>query len=398
MEALKVHQGGNRRTRRQRAIDLLTQVGIPDPASRLDVYPHQLSGGMSQRVMIAMAIACRPKLLIADEPTTALDVTIQAQIIELLLALQQRENMALVLITHDLALVAEAAHKIIVMYAGQVVEAGLAGEIFHTPRHPYTQALLRALPEFAVDGERLVSLPGVVPGKYDRPTGCLLNPRCPYATERCRQEEPALRSLNGARGEMSYSTGRCREADRMSETRQQLPLLQAVDLKKHYPVKGGLFTPQRLVKALDGVSFSLERGKTLAVVGESGCGKSTLGRLLTMIETPSAGELYYQGQDLLQRDPAAQKLRRQKIQIVFQNPYASLNPRKKIGALPGGAAGDQHDALCGGAPRTGVGDDGAGRLEDGALRSLSTYVLRRPAPAYRHCAWLDAQSRCDDRR
>lgn len=197
MEALKVHQGGNRRTRRQRAIDLLTQVGIPDPASRLDVYPHQLSGGMSQRVMIAMAIACRPKLLIADEPTTALDVTIQAQIIELLLALQQRENMALVLITHDLALVAEAAHKIIVMYAGQVVEAGLAGEIFHTPRHPYTQALLRALPEFAVDGERLVSLPGVVPGKYDRPTGCLLNPRCPYATERCRQEEPALRSLNG---------------------------------------------------------------------------------------------------------------------------------------------------------------------------------------------------------
>ncbi|AOP44551.2 dipeptide ABC transporter ATP-binding protein [Edwardsiella piscicida] len=197
MEALKVHQGGNRRTRRQRAIDLLTQVGIPDPASRLSVYPHQLSGGMSQRVMIAMAIACRPKLLIADEPTTALDVTIQAQIIELLLALQRREDMALVLITHDLALVAEAAHKIIVMYAGQVVESGLAGEIFHTPRHPYTQALLRALPEFAVDGERLVSLPGVVPGKYDRPTGCLLNPRCPYATEQCRREEPSLRHLHG---------------------------------------------------------------------------------------------------------------------------------------------------------------------------------------------------------
>ncbi|TNH44942.1 dipeptide ABC transporter ATP-binding protein [Photorhabdus luminescens] len=195
MEALKVHQGGNRRTRRQRAIDLLTLVGIPDPASRLDVYPHQLSGGMSQRVMIAMAIACRPKLLIADEPTTALDVTIQAQVIELLLELQQRENMALVLITHDLALVAEAAHHIIVMYAGQVVESGKASEIFRAPRHPYTQALLRALPEFAADKSRLASLPGVVPGKYDRPVGCLLNPRCPYAEKHCRQKEPELRTV-----------------------------------------------------------------------------------------------------------------------------------------------------------------------------------------------------------
>lgn len=199
MEALKVHQGGNRSTRRQRAIDLLTLVGIPDPGSRLDVYPHQLSGGMSQRVMIAMAIACRPKLLIADEPTTALDVTIQAQIIELLLELQQKENMALVLITHDLALVAEAAHKIIVMYAGQVVEAGTAQEIFRTPRHPYTQALLRALPEFAADKARLASLPGVVPGKYDRPNGCLLNPRCPYANDLCRQVEPELKDINGRR-------------------------------------------------------------------------------------------------------------------------------------------------------------------------------------------------------
>ncbi|WP_369309608.1 dipeptide ABC transporter ATP-binding protein [Providencia rettgeri] len=195
MEALKVHQGGSKATRKQRAIDLLDMVGIPDPESRLDVYPHQLSGGMSQRVMIAMAIACRPKLLIADEPTTALDVTIQAQIIELLLELQQQENMALVLITHDLALVAEAAHHIIVMYAGQVVESAKATDIFKHPRHPYTQALLRALPEFASNKSRLASLPGVVPGKYDRPVGCLLNPRCPYATEKCRQEEPMLQTV-----------------------------------------------------------------------------------------------------------------------------------------------------------------------------------------------------------
>ncbi|WP_159564322.1 dipeptide ABC transporter ATP-binding protein [Budvicia diplopodorum] len=193
MEALKVHQGGNRKTRYQRAIDLLTQVGIPAPESRLDSYPHQLSGGMSQRVMIAMAIACRPQLLIADEPTTALDVTIQAQIIELLLALQQKENMALILITHDLALVAEAAQYIIVMYAGQVMESGKANQIFRAPRHPYTQALLRALPEFAGERSRLTSLPGVVPGKYDRPNGCLLSPRCPYATDLCRETEPELR-------------------------------------------------------------------------------------------------------------------------------------------------------------------------------------------------------------
>ena len=195
MEALMVHQGGSKAARRARTIELLRMVGIPDPESRLDVYPHQLSGGMSQRVMIAMAIACQPKLLIADEPTTALDVTIQAQIVDLLLALQKKENMALILITHDLALVAEAADRIVVMYAGQIVEQGKAEEIFKAPKHPYTQALLRALPEFAEGKSRLESLSGVVPGKYDRPNGCLLNPRCPYATEHCRQVEPELRQL-----------------------------------------------------------------------------------------------------------------------------------------------------------------------------------------------------------
>ena len=197
MEALKVHQGGSKAARRERAIELLSLVGIPDPKSRLEVYPHQLSGGMSQRVMIAMAIACNPKLLIADEPTTALDVTIQAEIIDVLLELQRKESMAVILITHDLALVAESAHRIIVMYAGQVVEEGRAEEIFKSPLHPYTQALLKALPEFAEGKSRLQSLPGVVPGKYDRPQGCLLNPRCPYATEKCRTAEPELIQLNG---------------------------------------------------------------------------------------------------------------------------------------------------------------------------------------------------------
>ena len=195
MEAIKAHQGGSKKERHERTLELLRLVGIPDPESRIDVYPHQLSGGMSQRVMIAMAIACKPRLLIADEPTTALDVTIQAQIVDLLLELQQKECMSLILITHDLALVAEAAHRIIVMYAGQVVEEGRAEDIFREPKHPYTQALLRSLPEFAEGKSRLQSLPGVVPGKYDRPQGCLLNPRCPYATDLCRTVEPELRQL-----------------------------------------------------------------------------------------------------------------------------------------------------------------------------------------------------------
>ncbi|TPH04323.1 dipeptide ABC transporter ATP-binding protein [Haemophilus haemolyticus] len=195
MEALKTHEGGTKKARKDRTLELLRLVGIPDPESRIDVYPHQLSGGMSQRVMIAMAIACRPKLLIADEPTTALDVTIQAQIMELLLELQKKECMSLILITHDLALVAEAADRIIVMYSGQIVEEGTAKDIFREPKHPYTQALLRSLPEFAEGKSRLESLQGVVPGKYDRPTGCLLNPRCPYATEYCRQVEPQLHHI-----------------------------------------------------------------------------------------------------------------------------------------------------------------------------------------------------------
>ena len=191
-ETLKIHEGGSRRARRERTVELLDQVGIPAPASRLGAFPHQLSGGMNQRVMIAMALACNPRLLIADEPTTALDVTIQAQILDLLLSLQRDRNMALALITHDMGVIAETAERIVVMYAGQIVEKRLAKDLFSAPRHPYTAALLDALPERGIGRKRLPTIPGVVPGQYDRPSGCLFNPRCRFATDRCRSEQPPL--------------------------------------------------------------------------------------------------------------------------------------------------------------------------------------------------------------
>ena len=190
-ETLKIHEGGSRRQRRERAVDLLRQVGIPAPEDRMKSFPHQLSGGISQRVMIAMAIACSPKLLIADEPTTALDVTIQAQILDLLISLQKEKNMALILITHDMAVIAETVEEVVVMYAGQVVERNTVHNIFTAPRHPYTAALLGSLPERNVNSKRLPTIPGVVPGKYDKPPGCLFRPRCRFA-KKCSTLRPAL--------------------------------------------------------------------------------------------------------------------------------------------------------------------------------------------------------------
>ena len=192
METLKVHEGGSRAERRRRTVELMRQVGIPAAERRISAFPHQLSGGMNQRVMIAMAIACNPRLLIADEPSTALDVTIQKQILDLLLSLQRERQMALILITHDMAVVAETARRAVVMYAGQMVEKQPVEDLFKFPRHPYTAALLEAMPERSLGLERLPIIPGVVPGQYDRPQGCLFHPRCNFANARCRGEAPAL--------------------------------------------------------------------------------------------------------------------------------------------------------------------------------------------------------------
>jgi dipeptide transport system ATP-binding protein len=218
METLQFHEGMNRRAARRRAIELLEQVGIPAPESRLSAYPHQMSGGMNQRVMIAMAIACNPKLLIADEPTTALDVTIQAQILDLLLSLQCDHGMALILITHNMGVVSDTAERVAVMYAGQIMEERPTEALFAAPQHPYTAALLAARPE-ASDGGRLATIPGVVPGAYDRPRGCLFGPRCAYATPLTDEVRPDLLPWMGGLLRCHYPLGdptrdECIAADR----------------------------------------------------------------------------------------------------------------------------------------------------------------------------------------
>ncbi|SMF32147.1 dipeptide transport system ATP-binding protein [Azospirillum oryzae] len=204
METLRVHEGLSGKALRNRAIALLEQVGIPAPETRLSAFPHQLSGGMSQRVMIAIAIACNPRLLVADEPTTALDVTIQKQILDLLVHLQRERGMALILITHDMGVVAETAQRVVVMYAGQVAETRPVHSLFERPRHPYTGALLDALPERALGKRRLPTIPGMVPGIADRPAGCLFSPRCRFADARCRAERPALFDVDDGRARCFY--------------------------------------------------------------------------------------------------------------------------------------------------------------------------------------------------
>jgi dipeptide transport system ATP-binding protein len=206
-ETLKLHLGLDGKAARHRSIELLEQVGIPAPESRLKVYPHQMSGGMNQRVMIAMAIACNPKLLIADEPTTALDVTIQAQILDLLRSLQKERGMALVLITHNMGVVSEMAQRIAVMYAGQIMEERSTASLFAKPQHPYTEALMAALPERSDGLSRLATIPGMVPGLYDRPSGCLFAPRCAYAVGSCRAQRPPLRAWQDGNVRCLYPLG-----------------------------------------------------------------------------------------------------------------------------------------------------------------------------------------------
>ncbi|MFI0814184.1 dipeptide ABC transporter ATP-binding protein [Streptomyces sp. NPDC021098] len=351
-EPLLLHKGVGKAEAWRRAEEMLRLVGLPKPGERLRSHPHQLSGGMRQRVAIAMALICEPRLLIADEPTTALDVTTQAQILELIDELRARLGMALILVTHDLGVIARRVDRAVVMYAGRTVErAGVRG-LFAAPRHRYTQALFAALPERAADASRpLATIPGLPPSLLVRPTGCRFAPRCGFASERCATTEPPMTTeppLTAAGpGGHSFAcfhpvpSGVDPVAQVVPDAPIPVPartddvLLRLTGLTKDYPLHGGPFARRggAVVSAVAGVSLTVRRGETFGIVGESGCGKSTLGRLVVGMEPPTAGTIRFGGRDPAALDRRARKAHRREVQLMFQDAYASMDPRMRVAAI-----------------------------------------------------------------
>ncbi|MDT3706730.1 MAG: ABC transporter ATP-binding protein [Thiobacillus sp.] len=371
IEAVALHQNLAGQAGRDAARDLLDAVGVPDAARRLDTYPFELSGGLRQRMMIAMALAGQPKLLIADEPTTALDVTIQAQVLEVLRRLRVERQMGMLLITHDLGVVAENADRVGVMYAGELLEEGTRESFFAAPQHPYSRMLFEALPR-AGDGGRLTVIPGQVPKPDSELKGCRFAPRCPHAVVRCREESPDWQTVDGQRvrchlaGQLPARLPREIVANAVS-TQAMQPLLQVDGLKVYFPVRRGLL--QRTVdqlRAVDGVSLDIQAGRTLALVGESGCGKTTVGKALLRLIEPTAGRIMLAGETISAKN--APVLRRQ-AQMVFQDPFSSLNPRMRVAdillegidALGVGAAHQRRDAVARLLGQVGLPDDAGGR-------------------------------------
>ncbi len=375
-EVLARHRGVTGEAARQAMAGLLRQVGIADPERRLGEYPFQLSGGMKQRVMIAMALAGEPELLIADEPTTALDVTIQAQILDLLGGLQAARGMGMLLITHDLGVVARMAHRIGVMYAGELVETAPREDFFTAPRHPYTQALFAALPEVSRRGLPLATIPGQVPSLAAMPAGCRFAERCPHVMPVCREQSPPWRDIRPGHVVRCHWRGEgaaARAADELRRAVLHSPdrhVLEVADLKVHFPIRRGLL--QRTVghvKAVDGVSLALTPGRTLALVGESGCGKTTVGKAILQLIPPTAGSVRLGQSQLVGMRPKRLRAVRRHMQMVFQDPFASLNPRLRVGdiiaegmtALRVHKAGDTTAAVAALLAQVGLPADAAGR-------------------------------------
>jgi peptide/nickel transport system ATP-binding protein len=371
-----------------RVIAALAAVGIPDPARRQAEYPFQLSGGMKQRVMIAMALACDPELLIADEPTTALDVTIQAQILDLLRELQRTRGMAMLLITHDLAVVAENAQRVAVMYAGEIVEVAGRDQFFASPAHPYSRKLFDSLPSAQRRGDALAVIRGSVPRLTQEFQGCRFADRCDRAWELCRSTLPPWRELGNGQGVRCHlyaeaavpePSGRLAAAQPVTaataaapDLPAAVPLLQVDGLKVHFPLRSGVL--QRVsgsVKAVDGVSLTLATGRTLGLVGESGCGKTTVGKGILRLIEPSAGRVLFAGEDLARLTRSELRARRNRIQIVFQDPYASLNPRMRV-----------VDIIEEGMLALGIGNSGADRLR--RIDALLDEVGLAPDMKYRY--------------
>lgn len=347
-EAVLTHRGGSRADATTRAVELMTQVGIPDPEARLADYPLAFSGGMAQRVMIAIALANDPKVIIADEPTTALDVTIQAQILELLATLNRERGTAVVLITHNLGIVARLCQRVAVMYAGRIVEEGTTDEIFERPRHAYTRDLLGATPRLNHPRERpLIAIEGRPPTLREPIVGCAYAPRDPVATERCRTEAPPLvTTATGHRHACWLSMGAdALPARPAAEPREAAtassgagaPLLTVRSLTKRFPAgaRDLLGRHSASLTAVDDVSFDVLSGETLGLVGESGCGKSTIAKLVLGIERPSSGSIRYADVDVADLRGRALRQYNDDVQLVFQNPMSSLNPRMTVGGMIG---------------------------------------------------------------
>ncbi|MFI4986042.1 MAG: dipeptide ABC transporter ATP-binding protein [Alphaproteobacteria bacterium] len=360
-EPLMMHRRLSRRAALAEARSLLHEVGIPNPAEVARSYPHQLSGGMQQRALIAGALSCEPTLLILDEPTTALDVTIEAQLLDLLKDLQERHHLSILFITHNLAIVSSFCRKVCVLYAGRVLEYGSARETLLRPGHPYTKGLAASSPRFvAGDGPRqLPSIPGRFPSLAEPAAGCIFHPRCPFVESRCIEAEPATIRL------ASGNLARCWKAEALDGVpwRQAVPpaapprehrkggeLIRLEALQKHFSLsrplaklriawQGGwrfrLTGARSVVRAVDGVSLAIASGEVLGLVGESGCGKSTLGRCVVRLLTPTGGRILLAGADVTRAPEAALKPLRKRVQIVFQNPDSSLNPRKRVAAILG---------------------------------------------------------------
>ena len=354
VEAIETHTALRGGAARAKAIEWLGKVGIPEPERRIDEYPFRLSGGQKQRVMIAMTLACEPDFLIADEPTTALDVTIQAQILDLLKQLQREQGMGLLLITHDLAVVSGMAHRVALMYAGQIIEVASAAEFFAAPKHPYARLLLKALPDSAKRGEALAAIPGTVPALSQAFDGCRFAPRCDRVFEACAGTRPELIELgqhsvrcllfaHGQRPEdapllVTLPVDR-RAADAVDRSRDDAspaaaPLLDVRHLSVRFPIRKGLLQrASGAFVAVDDVSFSIAPGQTLALVGESGCGKTTTGKAIVQLLRGQAvigGQALFEGQDLFRLTGSELLAARRQIQIIFQDPFASLDPRMRV--------------------------------------------------------------------
>ncbi len=347
MEPLLAHMEMSEKQARARAIELLTLVGITEPETRLAQYPHELSGGMRQRVMIAIGLSCNPPLLIADEPTTALDVTIQAQILELMKDLSRRLDIAIILITHNFGIVARYADRVNVMYAARIVESGSADVVFGRPLHPYSRGLLAAVPRLDRGrSAKLQTIDGQPPNLLTPPEGCRFRPRCRYAVEACYRtpdhaEPPPGHTVACHRWSELDSAGDSLAAGDAAAVNGAVvngadaPILEVRSVSKFFPVGRGILRGSKEVRAVKDVSLEIRPGETVGLVGESGCGKSTLGRVILRLDDPTAGEIVFDGAELGALRKNQMFAVRKKMQVIFQDPYSSLNPRMKVGDIIG---------------------------------------------------------------